>query len=86
MITWGWYQQQSIVPFLETARTIHGNGTQAREPFTLSGGKEVGEKWLNFALVTKFFPDQYFSPTNNFPPTKLNPDFFSPDKVYQHVE
>ena len=28
----------------------------------LIGEKKVGKKWLNFLQVTKFFPNQYFSP------------------------
>ena len=45
------------------------------------GEKKVGEKWLNFLHVTKFFPDflfpdQYFSPIF-YTWQRIYPDFFS---------
>ena len=38
-------------------------------------GKKVGEKWLNFLQVTKFFPDEIF-PRLSFSQPVFFPDFF----------
>ena len=47
----------------------------------LIGEKKVGEKWLNFLQVTKFFPEEIF-PRLSFSRPAFFPNFFSPDKEF----
>ena len=51
------------------------------ESIYLIGKKKVGEKWLDFVQVTKFFPDEIF-PRLSFSRPLSFPEFFSPDKEF----
>ena len=80
----------TIFQFFVLKLIIKGNWKSALQIFRyetsykwtyLIGGKKVGEKWVNFLQVTKFFPDEIF-PRLSFSRPVFFPDFYSPDKEF----